>query len=291
MKRAIKDLVSGWGVAETTPETEGLLCELRTSERQLLGRLRGLGTREASAFLWCLVAKGVPEACNWDSSATLDELCLRACALRGGLEGGPERLVMRERARVAMHATSLPPAPLRDPADLLALWDEATFAEPVISHRIDQPRWRTREDGLPFTGMAAAWLRGPRPLEPGRQTADPEDIPALVAELIDFIATSSLAPEVAAAHVPHIVFYIHPFVDGNGHTGRMLMCDLLARAGVSAPTLVSYVGVVRARAQECSKLMPTCLLGEATAEDLVRFQLRALAEAQTRATHLLDSYA
>ncbi len=57
----------------------------------------------------------------------------------------------------------------------------------------------------------------------------PEDVPTLIDDLVVFCARTDLAP-VAHAAIAHARFeVIHPFVDGNGRVGRLLIQQLLRR--------------------------------------------------------------
>jgi hypothetical protein len=278
-------MFQGWGIAEETPEIARLVERLRANERRLRLGCSALEPDVTASVLWRMVAENVLEARPWrvDGMASLDGLCERALRLRGGPDGARERRMMREKAHVLQRHLSprqtLPSAP----DDLLGLWDEATRLEPLVRLEIDTPRWRVAEDGLPFTGMGMAWLFGPKPLTPGRETSDPEDIPTLVGELLEFVGTSDLSPEVVAAHMPHLVGHVHPFVDGNGHTSRMLLCDLLSRSGYGVPTLVAYVDCFAALRSDWSTLMQASCLGRARADELVCSQLRLVLNAQDTA--------
>jgi Fic family protein len=68
----------------------------------------------------------------------------------------------------------------------------------------------------------------------------PEDVQRLLEDLVDFSARTDLTP-VALAALAHAQFeVIHPFVDGNGRVGRVLLQQLLVRrAGLEAPVPVS----------------------------------------------------
>ena len=144
---------------------------------------------------------------------------------------GPSGYSRARRRACSRTFLAAPQEPPRTPADLLSLWDEATRLEPLVRLRISEPRWRTGEDDVPFTTTPLSRALGtdPVPLPCGKKTADPARIPALVDGLFDFLSTGDLDPVLTAVHVPHLIGRIHPFVDGNGHTGRLLMCDLLAR--------------------------------------------------------------
>ena len=68
----------------------------------------------------------------------------------------------------------------------------------------------------------------------------PGDVPGLIADLEDFCARSDIAP-LQQALVAHGRFeVIHPFVDGNGRVGRMLLQHLIVqRIGLASPIPIS----------------------------------------------------
>lgn len=276
---------------EASAQARGLVRELCEGEELLRHNFKP-AQDGPGALLWGMVADGVPEAAAWYAAeARTDVLCERALRLRGGLSGGPERLAMREKARILAHLSEAAHEPPRSPDDLLSLWDEATRLEPAVRLRVLEPRWRTGDDDVPFTTTPLSRFMGAEalPLPPGKKTADPDDIPMLVDWLLAFLAAGGPGPVLTAAHVPHLIGRIHPFVDGNGHTGRLLMCDLLSRAGFGAPTLVAYVAVHCRRAEQWAALMDSACLGQAGADELVSFQLRMLAEAQAAAKRTLNA--
>jgi Fic family protein len=59
----------------------------------------------------------------------------------------------------------------------------------------------------------------------------PSSISDLLDELIDFVNESNLDIPVLAALFHHRFVWIHPFFDGNGRTGRLLMNLVLLKAG------------------------------------------------------------
>ncbi len=72
-----------------------------------------------------------------------------------------------------------------------------------------------------------------------------EDVPELVSDLCAFCNTDDL-PAVAQAAIAHAQFEtIHPFVDGNGRTGRALIHLVLRRRGL-APRVLPPVSLVLA---------------------------------------------
>ncbi|MBO0881645.1 MAG: Fic family protein, partial [Mycobacterium sp.] len=73
----------------------------------------------------------------------------------------------------------------------------------------------------------------------------PEYVPGLIDDLIDFCNTDDL-PAVAQAAIAHAQFEtIHPFIDGNGRTGRALIHLILRRRGV-AERVIAPVSLVLA---------------------------------------------
>ena len=69
------------------------------------------------------------------------------------------------------------------------------------------------------------------------RTATPEEVPELMADLFAFCNDDAL-PSVAQAAVAHAQFEtIHPFVDGNGRTGRALIHLILRRRGLATRIL------------------------------------------------------
>ena len=73
----------------------------------------------------------------------------------------------------------------------------------------------------------------------------PEHVPELVGDLITFCNDDSL-PAVAQAAIAHAQFEtIHPFVDGNGRTGRALIHLVLRRRGLS-PRVLPPVSLILA---------------------------------------------
>ena len=70
----------------------------------------------------------------------------------------------------------------------------------------------------------------------------PEEVPKLIDDLVTFSARTDLTP-VAHAAIAHARFeVIHPFVDGNGRVGRLLIQQLLRRRlALPSPVPVSVV--------------------------------------------------
>ena len=278
----------GWEPPEVTPELATLIEHARDTERALLGKLRLLSTRQLDALVRKMVVGGADGACEppLDPHLGIDELCEACLEVRGPIDRGDDRSLMREHARIHLRLVGDSPA-MRSPRDLLALWDEATLRELRIRLFVEEPRWRTAADGVPFTGTRMAALLGPIPLVPGQETADPADIPQLVEVIAGFARRDDLPPEVVALGMYYLIFRIHPFADSNGHTIRMLACDIMHRAGYCEPTLHAYIDARNARHEEMGKLSIDVALGRATPQDHIAFHLNVVLQAQEAVSALL----
>ena len=83
------------------------------------------------------------------------------------------------------------------------------------------------------------WIGGNRvnPVGAAYVPPVPEDVPALMDDLIAFLGSSEL-PSVAKAALAHAQLEtIHPFADGNGRSGRALVHVVLKSAGMSRATV------------------------------------------------------
>ena len=73
------------------------------------------------------------------------------------------------------------------------------------------------------------WIGGTSPLDAAIVVSPPELIAALMSDLVEFANRSDIDPVTQAA-VAHAQFeLIHPFADGNGRVGRILIAYLLTR--------------------------------------------------------------
>jgi Fic family protein len=98
----------------------------------------------------------------------------------------------------------------------------------------------------------------------------PEHVPALLEDLCAFCNEAS-APAVAQAAIAHAQFEtIHPFVDGNGRTGRALIHVILRRRSL-APTFVPPISLVLAThaSDYVAGLTMTRYVGSADAREAV----------------------
>jgi len=73
------------------------------------------------------------------------------------------------------------------------------------------------------------WIGGTSPLDAHLVTPPPEQVPALVDDLIAYVNRDDVDP-VSQAAIGHAQFeIIHPFADGNGRVGRVLIAWILVR--------------------------------------------------------------
>jgi Fic family protein len=73
------------------------------------------------------------------------------------------------------------------------------------------------------------WIGGTSPLDAHLVTPPPEEVPALVDDLIAYVNRDDVDP-VSQAAIAHAQFeVIHPFADGNGRVGRVLIAWVLVR--------------------------------------------------------------
>lgn len=175
-----------------------------------------------------------------------------------GLEVGPRRLLRAEAARALGD----------DPRDLTAA--EVLGNIDAMAYAIEQVRRGGTVTGDLILGIHRRLLAG-TPLEDhagrlreqqnwiGGSAYNPcsaafvppphEHVPALFEDLVDFCNDDSL-PAVAQAAIAHAQFEtIHPFVDGNGRTGRALIHLVLRRRGL-APRVLPPVSLVLATQSE-----------------------------------------
>ncbi|HUP69916.1 MAG TPA: Fic family protein [Acidimicrobiales bacterium] len=126
---------------------------------------------------------------------------------------------------------------------------EAAHAGPLTIESLC--RWhRTLMTGSPtpahHVGVLRAeqgWIGGTSPLDAHLVTPPPEEVPALVDDLIAYVNRDDVDP-VSQAAIAHAQFeVIHPFADGNGRVGRVLVAWILVRrlSVVTAPPVSTRI--------------------------------------------------
>lgn len=108
------------------------------------------------------------------------------------------------------------------------------------------------EPSVPGLRQVQNWVGGPgnSPLRADFIPPPPEEVPTLVDDLAEFITQTDGNPLVRAA-VAHAQFEtIHPYIDGNGRTGRALIHTVLKRTGILKWTLIPISTVFAGRADD-----------------------------------------
>jgi Fic family protein len=73
------------------------------------------------------------------------------------------------------------------------------------------------------------WIGGTSPLDAHLVTPPPDEVPALVEDLVAYVNRDDVDP-VSQAAIAHAQFeVVHPFADGNGRVGRVLVAWILVR--------------------------------------------------------------
>ena len=220
-----------WCRLRITPEISRLLERLRELRRTSPPAMAD----DAARFL---ASKGVGASENLaaDPSISDEELAARCYALRGvPWSEAKARRDMRERMRIWRY---LEEGCARVPSsieDMFALWNEATRGEVAIYRESETAQLRRgipfAYEQIPFEYAAPA---------PGKQTVAPNEVEHETRNLIEFIQSDGIEPELHAAASLFALYYIHPFRDGNGRLGRLLTCAMLADH-YSASTLLALV--------------------------------------------------
>lgn len=172
-----------------------------------------------------------------------------------GIEVGAQRLLRAEAARDLDSQGR--PDPVAD--DVLANIDAMKVAMELADEeaeitadsilRVHERVLRGGDLGR-FAGKlrtTASWIGGSayHPFNAAFVPPPPRDLPRLLDDLAAFINDRSMPP-IAHAAIAHAQFEtIHPFVDGNGRTGRALIHVMLRRSGV-APMYCPPVSLVLA---------------------------------------------
>lgn len=123
-------------------------------------------------------------------------------------------------------ALALPEAGRLDEDSILAMHRELLSGQQGWERHAGRYR-----DQLVWVGSSAITPRGASHVAP-----QPELVPAAMADLVGFLQRRDI-PVVAHVAIAHAQFEtIHPFVDGNGRTGRALVHAMLAASGVLRST-------------------------------------------------------
>jgi Fic family protein len=196
-----------------------------------------------------------PSTANMEAVA---RLLLRAEAVASSrieqLEVGERRLLLAEAARVMGEPTGDVTAEavlgnieaMRYAVEELAGKERITVEDMCEAHR----RLLERTRHVHWGGVLRTeqnWIggNGYNPCGADYVPPPPEDVPALMEDLADYMSSERHTPLVQAA-IAHAQFEsIHPFVDGNGRVGRALIHVVLKRRGL-APRYVPPISLILA---------------------------------------------
>jgi Fic family protein len=198
------------------------------------------------------------EATSLVDTEALARILLRAESVASsrieGLEIGARRLLRAEVARVLGDAPSdVTAVEVLGNIDALVYGINAVGSGELVTvdmlleiHRRLLFGTRLEEHGGRFREQQN-WIGGNayNPCSAAFVPPPPELVEGLIADLVNFANEESL-PAVAQAAIAHAQFEtIHPFVDGNGRTGRALVHLILRRRGV-APRILPPVSLILA---------------------------------------------
>lgn len=123
------------------------------------------------------------------------------------------------------------------------------------------------------------WIGGTRPGNARFVPPPPEDVPALMAQLDTWLYSDDVLPPLVKAGLAHVQFEtIHPFLDGNGRIGRLLITLLLEHWGLlKSPMLYLSLAFKRRQQEYYARLSGVRTEGEW--EAWTRFYLECVREA------------
>lgn len=128
------------------------------------------------------------------------------------------------------------------------------------------------------------WIGGTRPGNAIYVPPPHEEVPALMSDLENFLHEDAGLPPLVKAALAHVQFEtIHPFLDGNGRAGRLLITLYLCECGVLAePLLYLSLHFKTHRAEYYDRLTAVRLRGDW--EGWLRFFLEGVVETCRQAT-------
>ena len=108
------------------------------------------------------------------------------------------------------------------------------------------------------------WIGGSRPGNAAYVTPTPQHLPSLLGDLERYIHAQDALPPLVRAGLVHVQFEtIHPYLDGNGRIGRLLIALLLQHWGLlQAPLLYLSLFFKRHRAEYYRRLNAVRLEGD-----------------------------
>ena len=184
---------------------------------------------------------------------------------------------IRETARVYRYLSEGPLFLPLDTDDFHKLWELAMDGE---------PRWSEDWPSSAFRKNMAVVLDSILKQNVLMVCSAPEDIERDISALLTLLLSDALLPEVRAVCAFAMFEWIHPFSDGNGHTGRMLMLAALC-GRYSVPTLVCFSSELVIRKYLAKKAFGPLRSGEGRLNDFCGQIFSQFENAQEEALHLL----
>lgn len=205
--------------------------------------------------------------------ASLDPAAFKQAvyAFGGPFSKAPLRRLVRERARIyALLAEGGLPRP-RCVEDFHALWETAMEGEPRFSEHFPSSDFRSRPsrvvDSL-FDGNVV------------QVNTDPNSVEEELEQLLAFLADEQLPDEVRAVAAFPAFEFTHPFEDGNGHVGRMLVLSTL-QGRYSLQTMVGFSEALVFGKGNYTRLFGKLRRGEYSLADFCHAALQQLHDTQT----------
>ena len=258
-------------------EIDGELVRLAIRAESMVAELKGMSSAFESPGLFTIPY--IKHECVYSSriegtAASLDDLNRREAALSGPAED--ERLRTGEvanNARAFMDALSRIEHPERRlDLDTISRMHRTLMAG-VRYYRDVPGEFRTRQNWIGDPGRGLISYTPP----------PPEKVPQLLENLVDFVQNDDRHWPLMRCAIAHYQFEaIHPFSDGNGRTGRLLVPLMLREAGtLSEPVLNISAYFDRHRQAYYETLLRVSQKGEW--RELVMFFLDACIEQSGRA--------
>ena len=198
-----------------------------------------------------LVVNAVPGAREQVGLSDVDaDEFVRRCF---SLSGGYIQRIMFKSVREAARAYASPVAPRlpQTKEELLRLWEAANAGEPDM--KVDVSRAVLRRSPL---------FIGDRKIP----TCPPEHLEEQLAFLLAFLGDNRIPPLARATAGVHLLWRIHPFRDGNGHLGRMMV-----RSGLTGSSRLMQVACARLVGDRKRTLSHWCCVCEEGGMDLAQF--------------------
>ena len=223
----------------------------------------------------------LPEPAAWAFLADLDSpgFASAVYGLPRDVRTAPHRRVAREVARVSslLCGGGLPVPGCAD--DFHRLWEAAMEGE---------PRWDAGYPTSAFRTNRAVIRKSLFSDEVLQVCADPGDFERELDSLVAFLADARLLPEERAACAYALLEWTHPFMDGNGHTGRMLLLSAL-QGLYSLPSMTFFSRALCLRRDVTCGQFALLRAGEGSLAGFCAATLAQLGEAQLDATRALGA--